>query len=206
MRNVVVLLIAVFLISGIAAASCVVVYLDENGTPYGYLHPDAYDIMSALNALPTPPDPEVAGRVLTSAVPPGTKIMDFWIEGDTAVINFSSDVAVGLEEARLMAIFEQVKNTLRQFGIEGSIKLMSDGKLLSGYLPPIQSVQPHGSGWTGIMVSTAFLTSTKLAEIAEGQYAVLRGISMVTSGPSGFRPYIELRDDDDVIVLYTPSP
>jgi N-acetylmuramoyl-L-alanine amidase/chitodextrinase len=143
MRNVVVLLIAVFLISGIAAASCVVVYLDENGTPYGYLHPDAYDIMSALNALPTPPTPEEAGKVLTSAIPSNTKILGFWMEGDMGVVNFSKDVVAGLTEASLTAIFEQVKDTLYQFGIEGSIKLTSDGKLLSDYLPPIQSVQPR---------------------------------------------------------------
>ena len=146
MRSAIVLLTVLFLVSlvsGYASASAIVVYLDENGAPYGYLHPDAYDIMTALALLPTPPDPQfVDGKELTSAVPPGTKIMDFWIEGDTAVINFSSDVAVGLEEARLMAIFEQVKNTLRQFGIEGSIKLMSDGKLLSDYLPPTPSIQP----------------------------------------------------------------
>jgi len=146
MRSAIVLLTVLFLVSlvsGYASASAVVVYIDENGAPYGYLHPDAYDIMTALALLPTPPDPQfVDGKVLTSAVPAGTKIVDFWIEGDTAVINFSSDVAVGLEEARLMAIFEQVKNTLYQFGVQGSIKMMADGKVLSDYLPALPSFQP----------------------------------------------------------------
>ena len=85
MKNIAALLIAlasISLLAGIAFSSSVVFYLDENGSPYGYLDPNAYDIKSALDALPTPPAPWEAGRVLTSAVPPGTAVLDFRFEED----------------------------------------------------------------------------------------------------------------------------
>lgn len=164
MKKVFVLLIALFLValvSGISSASAVVVYLDETGSPYGYLHPDAYDIQTALNALPTPPTPEQAGRVLTTAIPPGTKILGVKMDGDTAVVEFSKRITADLDEARLSAIFDQVRNTLRQFGIEGSIKLMADGKLLSDYLPPTPSIQPqHGAAPRQLIVNS--LSSRKI--------------------------------------------
>ena len=157
MKNAIVLLIAALIISGIAAASTVVVYLDETGAPYGYLHPDAYDINSALNALSTPPSPEEAGRVLTSAIPPGTKILDVRIEGDTAIVEFSKEITAGLDEALLGSIVVQVRNTLYQFGIDMSLKLMCDGKLLSDYLPPTPAVQPKEAQPQGRQLMTVGL-------------------------------------------------
>ncbi len=139
MKKTVVLLItlvAICSLAGIASASNVVFYLDENGTPYGYQRADAYDVRSALNLLPTAPTLEEAGIVLTSAVPVGTVVADFGFEEDTAVVAFSADIVVGLSEARLAAIFDQVRNTLRQFGVDQSIKMLADGKALSDYLPP----------------------------------------------------------------------
>lgn len=130
--------------AGPAHCSVVVVYLDESGAPCGYLHPEAHDAMSALSALASPPSPEQAGRVLTSAVPPGTRILDLWIDGDTTVVDFSIDVIGGAElaEERLLAIFQQVEKTLYQFGMADNVRMLAEGKLLSDYTRPIAPVQP----------------------------------------------------------------
>ncbi|MCX6376649.1 MAG: GerMN domain-containing protein, partial [Armatimonadetes bacterium] len=129
--------------AGAAHSSAVVVYLDENGSLCGYMHPDATDPMSALGLLASPPSMEVTGKLLTSAVLPGTRVLDLKVVDGVAVVNFSGDiVGAELDELRLTNIFEQVKSTLFQFGMDGDVKVLADGSLLSEYVPAPKPVEP----------------------------------------------------------------
>lgn len=127
--------------AGMASAS-VVIYLDEYYSPFGYEHPDATDALSALTLLATPPSQAVVGRELRSGVLPGTRVLDLKIEGDTTIVNFSIEIIGSeLDEARNTAVFEQVRGTLYQFGFQGNIKILADGKPLCEYLPPTPKIE-----------------------------------------------------------------
>jgi len=131
------------LIAAGTASASVVVYLDEYNSPFGYDHPDATDALSALTLLSTPPGPAVVGRELRSGVLPGTRVLDLKTEGDTTIVNFSIEIiGTELDEARLTAIFEQVNGTLYQFGFQGNIKILADGKPLCEYVPAPKPVEP----------------------------------------------------------------
>ena len=129
--------------AGAAHSSAVVVYLDENESLCGYMHPDATDPMSALGLLASPPSMEVTGKLLTSAVLPGTRVLDLKVVDGVAVVNFSLEiVGAGLDELRLTNIFEQVRNTLYQFGMDGDVRVLADGRFLSEYVPAPKPVEP----------------------------------------------------------------
>ena len=122
--------------------SAVIVYLDEAGSQYGYNNPAIQDPVSALAALAYPPRIEETGRLLTSAIPPGTRILDFRVEGDSPVVDFSREVLAGLDEAKLGNIFKQVTLTLYQFGLDKNVKLLAEGHPLYEYLPPAPVITP----------------------------------------------------------------
>ena len=45
------------------------------------------------------------------------------------LVEFSTEIiGAGLDEARLIVIFQQAKATLRQFGVTGSIRLQAAGR------------------------------------------------------------------------------
>ena len=51
-------------------------------------------------------------------------------------MDFSEEIIAGkLDDARLELIFNQVRATLAQFGLSGSVRLQSQGRLLSEFLP-----------------------------------------------------------------------
>ncbi len=131
-------------LSAVAAQCAVVVYLDEYGACYGYQNPDAYDATSALNALASPPKPDlVGGKVLSSGVLPGSKVLSIGTVGDTTTVDFSSEIiGTGLQEARMSAIFDQVKGTLYQFGFTGNISVLAAGQPLSSYVKQPKRVGP----------------------------------------------------------------
>ncbi len=137
------LMMLCFALSAVAAHSAIVVYLDEYGAQSGYQDPNAYDAMSALTALASPPKMEVAGKALNSGILPGTKVLGIKTVGDTTIIDFSIEIiGAGLNEARMSAIFDQVKSTLFQFGFQGNIRVDAAGKPLSDYVPVVKSVEP----------------------------------------------------------------
>lgn len=185
MKNAAILLVVLALISLFSGTALGqgVFYLDESGAPYGYRTADVYDIESALNALATPPTVEQAGRVLTSAIPPGTRLEDFFIQDDTAIVVFSREVTVGLTEARLADIFEQVKNTLRLFGVEHSIRMLSEGKVLSDYLP--RASTPVGPNLAGPVEPLLGVNSlgTKKITVSPGHGKRWNGSSWATARP-----------------------
>src|SRR5207247_8131369 len=124
------------------------------GSLFGGIRDDVADPHTAVTALGATPPPAQAGRLLTTGLPRGTKVLGLRTEGDTTIVNFSRDlVGKELDEVRLMSIFNQVKATLWQFGVTGSVRVEADGKLLSDYLPPLNRVPsappvPPGTGPT----------------------------------------------------------
>jgi len=135
---------ALLLLATSAYSSVVVVYVDESGGLRGVMHPEASDPISAINALADPiPDP-ATGKQLYSAVLPGTRLLDLRVEDDTTIVDFSLEiVGDGLGEDRLATIFDQVRFTLRQFGLDGGVRLLCEGKRLSDYTPPTPVIAPR---------------------------------------------------------------
>jgi N-acetylmuramoyl-L-alanine amidase len=60
-------------------------------------------------------------------------------------------------------IFEQVKATLRSFGVSGSIRLQTGGKLLSDYLPPLIRPAPQTAAPNVITPNAVGLSGKKIA-------------------------------------------
>ncbi|MBP6965556.1 MAG: N-acetylmuramoyl-L-alanine amidase [Armatimonadetes bacterium] len=132
-----------FASAALAHGAAMVVYIDESGGLKGVMHPDAYDPESAIAALANPiPDP-ATGAVLSSAVPSGTRLLGLSVDGETTIVNFSSEIIAALDEVKLINIHKQVSLTLYQFGMSRNIKLQADGKGLSDYLPPSPIVYPQ---------------------------------------------------------------
>src|ERR1051325_5724838 len=165
------------------------------GGLFGFRREDLSDRISTLSALGAPPPPAQAGRFVTSGVPRGTKVLGLRTEGDTTIVSFSADI-VGkeLDEVRLMSIFNQVKATLWQFGVTGSVRVEADGKLLSDYLPPLNRVppaspMPAGAGQTipkafGAGVNTApnIVTAPLVNALASRKIALSPGHGIFWNG------------------------
>ncbi len=130
---------SLMLTHSLACSAAVVVYVNEQGGLVGFDRPEVTDAVSALNALATPP----AG--LVSAVPPGTEVEGFTMlsEASTSVAFSRVIISLGMDDARLETIFRQVRATLLQFGIEGTVRMQSDGRVLSDYLPPTPVIAPR---------------------------------------------------------------
>jgi len=126
------------------AQSTVLFYLSEEGQLTGYQNETIQDPAAALAALASPPSHTTAGRTLSSAIPQGTQVKNLVTDGQTATVEFSDTIiGDGLDDARLETIYQQVRATLHQYGIEDSIRLQAGGRLLSEYLPPAPVVEPR---------------------------------------------------------------
>lgn len=144
--------------------AAVVVYLDEQGGLYGFARPEVNDPVSALLTLAAPPSASEAGRNLSSALPPGTGVLGLRTEEGTTIVDFSPEIiGSGIDETRLMAIFEQVKATLRPFGQDDSVRLQAGGRLLSDYLPPVKRVQPGASAKATVPKAPGALAGRSIA-------------------------------------------
>ncbi|HOX59828.1 MAG TPA: YDG domain-containing protein [Candidatus Paceibacterota bacterium] len=136
------------LAQSLAYSAALLFYGDEQGGIHPVLRADVSDAVSALQTLTAVPSSQEAGGPVVSGLLPGTKVLGLQTEGDTTTVEFSPDIlgsnaaGTGLDEARLTMILEQVRATLRQFGVEGSIRLQTEGKLLCEYLPPVTPVAP----------------------------------------------------------------
>ncbi|MBP6964508.1 MAG: N-acetylmuramoyl-L-alanine amidase [Armatimonadetes bacterium] len=140
MKGTRILLLLIGLTLAAASASAgPVVYLDADGNPAVVDSAAAVDALSAIKALAG--GPQRFG--LSSAVPRGTAVLDLVTEGVTTVVNFSNRLtSQGLDEARTQAIFEQVKNTLWYYGIEGDVVILVNGVQLADLLPPAPDIVP----------------------------------------------------------------
>ncbi len=146
MKRLLLTLFCLLLTHSLVRGSAVVAYLNQQGGLFGYPRPEVTDAAAALSALAMPPSPVEAGQILASGVPAATKILALQVTEDTTSIEFSPEIiGSGLDDARLEAVFRQVKATLEQFGLPPNIRLLCAGHLLSSYLPPVKSlpVQPQ---------------------------------------------------------------
>jgi N-acetylmuramoyl-L-alanine amidase len=169
---------------GFVWAASVAVYVDQQGGLFGVTRSDVSDPVSALTALATPPSALEAGQALSSAILPGTRVLGVWTEGDTTTVNFSLDILGGeLDEARLTVIFQQVTATLRQFGLQGNIRLQAEGKLLSDYLAPVIPVQPAAKAKAVTANSTSASLSGKTIALSPGHGYMWNGSAWVTQRP-----------------------
>jgi N-acetylmuramoyl-L-alanine amidase len=144
--------------------AAVVVYVDGQGGLFGHSLPAITDPLSALAALAAPPTATEAGRPLTSGVLPGTRILALNLEGDTTIVDFSTEIlGSGLDEVRLALIFDQVKATLRQFGLDAGVRMQVDGRLLSDYLPPVNPVAPASQTKSAVPKANGALAGRSIA-------------------------------------------
>jgi len=80
---------------------------------------------------------------VTSAVPPGTRLLELTIDGDIAVVNFSRRLLAGqVDDVTIEAIFRQVKWTLWNYGIEGDISILVEEVPLADFAPPTPVIEP----------------------------------------------------------------
>lgn len=66
----------------------------------------------ALNELMRGPTPQEEEQGLTTAIPPGTQLNSFTVEGGVAKADFSKEMASGGGSARIQAIITQVGRTV----------------------------------------------------------------------------------------------
>ena len=142
----------------------VVVYVDQQGGLFGVTRSEVNGPVAALTALATPPPAAETGQELNSSVPPGTTVLAVQGDGETTTVEFSPEVlGSGLDEARLISVFQQVKATLRQFGFIGCIRLQTGGRLLSDYLSPVKRVEPKSAPEAETPKVTGALAGKKIA-------------------------------------------
>jgi N-acetylmuramoyl-L-alanine amidase/chitodextrinase len=134
-------LLLCLLLAGVANAGTVV-FLDQQGNLIATEDPAVTTPESALHALVAGPPAMRGGITLSSAIPAGTKLQRLTAEGQSATVDFSSQISSGLDEVALEAIFKQVSLTLRQFGLD-EVKMTADGRELYTYLPPAPEIQPR---------------------------------------------------------------
>ena len=149
---------ACVLLITIPSFSAVVFYLESGGSPHAINAPEITSPVAALDALASPP------IGLSSAVPPGTRVASLIVEPDYVAVDFSQAVlALGMDDARLESIFEQVRDTLAQFGFSESIRMTAQGTPLYQYLPPVLPVEPGPGTGTQPVTSVTGLSGKKIA-------------------------------------------
>jgi len=154
-----------------------VAYLDASGRIYTLNHPKAVDVVSALSLLSSPPPNLPFAPALTSAIPRGTKLVSFNIEGDRAVVNFSKHlVSVDVAETRLAAIFDQVRWTIRSWGIDLDVSILVEGTPMAEYAMPTPVIEPAGD------VTTAGLGGRSIT-LSPGHGKYWNGSSWTTARP-----------------------
>ncbi len=117
-------------------ASCLGFYADE------FPHHRSRDVPArrcseaAAQALVDGPTEEESAAGLYSALPPGTSAVKIATLESSITVDLSTDVLAGLDETRLLRIFQQFSATLADYPESSSILLTCKGKPLSGYLEP----------------------------------------------------------------------
>ncbi len=106
--------------------------------------PGGVDGLNAvLAALIDGPTAEEQAAGIFSAIPAGTTLVSVEVDDALVAVDFSDGVlALGMDDARLEAIFEQVRATLWTRGLDGSVRLTTGRVRLSDFLPESAPVQP----------------------------------------------------------------
>lgn len=130
--------LAVILIpAALPSSAGMVCYYGSNGGPTGVNVPGANSPTEVIAALASPP----VGY--ESAVPAGTGVGSVVVEPELVTVDFSQGILVGgLDEARFEAICEQVRLTLSQFPLPGSVLVTASGTPLYKCLPPDPVIAP----------------------------------------------------------------
>jgi N-acetylmuramoyl-L-alanine amidase len=112
---------------------------DGNLTGVQRLIPSSTPLLEVtLEELTAGPLPEEIASGLHSAIPDGTFIQYFVVEGDSVTVDFSTELlAVEMTEFMLESIFRQISCTLGQFDLNADIKLTVGGIPLTEFLPPL---------------------------------------------------------------------
>ena len=98
-------------------------------------------LIEQLLAGPTDEDLAFA---LTSAIPPGVRLVGLQREDRRLTVELSAEVLEGLDDVRLARIFNQFRATLAGFEDISDIHLRCGGRPLSSYLPPAPDVRGQG--------------------------------------------------------------
>ena len=193
MKHVLLTLFCLVFTNNLVRGSTVVPYLDDQGGLFGYLRQDIAGPVAAVAALATTPSEAETGRPLTSAIPAGTTVLALQAEGEAVVVEFSQEIiGSGLDDARLEAIFRQVKGTLEQFNLPGNIRLQCGGRLLSSYLPPVKPlpVQAETKAAATPAASLVGLAGKKIS-ISPGHGLFWSGSAWATARPVYCSPLLQ---------------
>ncbi len=143
-RSIVVLL-SVLVVPVAAEVRVVHVYFWADGRLNGVqrdVTPGIDPVAASLEALAAGPSATERAADLASAIPAGTQLARVQVTGDAVSVDFTAEIAVGLDDARLEHIFRQVRATLAAQGKDGDIRLTAGERLLSEYLRPVKPVAP----------------------------------------------------------------
>lgn len=91
----------------------------------------------ALNELLRGPTPDEQQQGLTTAIPDGTLLNSFSVEGGVAKVDFSKELAVGGGSARIQAIMNQINQTV--LANDPNVKTV---EVTVAGVPAEQSLQP----------------------------------------------------------------
>lgn len=91
---------------------------------------------AVVRELVAGPSADEAARGLTSPIPPGVRLIEFVLAGDTVTIDLSPEVLTGLGESSLMEMASRFRLALDPFPEILAVRLTCCGSLLSSYLPP----------------------------------------------------------------------
>lgn len=176
------------LLAGTASAG-VVAFYDTAGTLTAVDAPGANTPAAALNAL-------VAGPSygFSSAIPRGTSILSQSKVGDTVTIEFSPEILEGVTgDVELAGIYDQVKATLSQFGLDKSIKLQCNANLLSDYLKPVGPVSTRSLAMAAELPAAAVASALagKSVTLSPGHGIFWNGSGWYTQRPVYCSPLSE---------------
>ncbi|MGQ9807121.1 MAG: N-acetylmuramoyl-L-alanine amidase [Armatimonadota bacterium] len=113
--------------------------LSERSIPAG-----ADPVRAVLEQLLAGPSDEDLAFALTTAIPPGVRLIRLQREDRRLTVELSPEILDGLDDARLARIFNQFRSTLFSFEDISDIHLQCDGRPLASYLPPAPDVRGHG--------------------------------------------------------------
>lgn len=173
----------------------VVVYYGADGSLSGASVAAAVDAPSALSLLPYAPP------AMTSALPPGTRLVGFASKGGVTTVDFSSElIGAGLDDARLEAIYQQVKSTLEAHNVTGSVRVLAAGHDLYTYTPATPDISPGPKSARPLSMSplaTGTSLTGKRISLSPGHGLKWGGSSWTTDRP----PYCAPLNEEDYHTL-----
>ena len=131
-----------------------------------------------------------ANRFL-SAVPVGTRVVSLEVNEEVTTIEFSGEILTPeMDELRLATLFDQVRLTLEQFGMGGSLRLQSEGRLLSDYLARKPVIEPRPKVQLAPSLLAAGALAGKTISLSPGHGKVWTGSIMRLNARSTAPPLI----------------